>query len=137
MRLIDNRKIIILDIIPIESLRKYNEILALRVAEHLYDLPNVEEKLMFDGLFFLVNHKMCISVHLDDIMLRVNPEILDSLEVKSGWTQMTIKSKPVKGYILVSEDVLFKNEELDYWIELALEYNPLAKQSHKKVKSQK
>jgi len=40
----------------------------------------------------------------------------------------------MKGYIFVSEDVIAKNEDLDFWINLALEFNLLAKSSAKKKK---
>ncbi|WP_082489438.1 TfoX/Sxy family protein [Pedobacter sp. Leaf176] len=49
------------------------------------DLPDVEEKVMFSGLVFMVNRKMCIGVMKDKIMLRVNPESLNSLLDKDGW----------------------------------------------------
>lgn len=113
---------------------KYNEHLAARVAERLEHLPDVEEKEMFSGLVFMVNGKMCIGVMKDKLMLRINPDSLISLEDKDGWAQMTMRTKTMNGYILVSEDVLVKNEDLNFWIQLALEFNPLAKASKKKKK---
>jgi len=35
----------------------------------------------------------------------------------------------MKGYISVLEDVLVRNDELDFWVNLALSFNPLAKAS--------
>ncbi|MGA9648220.1 MULTISPECIES: TfoX/Sxy family protein [Pedobacter] len=113
-------------------MRKYNEILANRIAEKLMDLPDVEEKIMFGGIVFMVNGKMCIGVSKEDMMLRINPKALENLDNKNGWKQMTMGSKLMKGYILVSEDVLNRNDELDFWINLALEFNPIAKASKPK-----
>lgn len=115
-------------------MRKYNETLAVRIAEKLMHLPDVEEKEMFSGLVFMVNGKMCIGVSKQDLMLRLNPTDLESLMNKDGWKQMTMGNKIMHGYILVSEDVLNRNDELDFWINLALDFNPLAKASKKKVK---
>ena len=115
-------------------LRKYNEVLAMRVAERLCELPNVEEKLMFDGLFFLVDGKICISVHQEEIMVRIDPNIMDELAGRSDWKQLTQGSKGIKGYVLVADNILEKDTELDYWIQLALEFNPHAKASPKKIK---
>lgn len=113
-------------------MRKYNEALANRIAEKLMNLPDVEEKEMFGGMVFMVNGKMCIGVMKEDMMLRINPTVLDSLSNKDGWAQMTMGGQQMNGYILVSEDVLNRNDELDFWINLALEFNPLAKASKKR-----
>jgi len=112
----------------------FNKVLANRVAEKLMNLPDVEEKIMFSGLVFMVNGKMCIGIMKDKIMLRINPESLNSLSDKDGWEQMTMGGKQMNGYISVSEDVINQSKELDYWIKLALDFNPLAKASKKKTK---
>ena len=113
-------------------MRKYNKILANRIAEKLMTLPDVEEKEMFSGIVFMVNGKMCIGVSKEDLMLRINSDVLESLNNKDGWKQMTMGGKLMKGYILVSEDVLNRNDELDFWMKLALDFNPLAKASKSK-----
>ena len=38
----------------------YNEKLADRIREALFDIPRVEEKKMFRGVTFMVNGKMCV-----------------------------------------------------------------------------
>ncbi|MFC3560803.1 TfoX/Sxy family protein [Pedobacter jamesrossensis] len=110
----------------------YDISLANRVAEKLMHLPDVEEKVMFGGLVFMVDNKMCIGVMKNKIMLRINPETLTSLEDKDGWEQMVMAKDVMNGYILVSEDVLNRNDELDFWLNLALEFNPFAKASKPK-----
>ena len=110
----------------------YNETLANRIREKLLPLPDVEEKEMFGGLVFMVDNKMCIGVMKDKIMLRINPKTLDSLADMDGWEQMTMGGKSMNGYILVSEDAINQNKALDFWINLALEFNPLAKASKRR-----
>jgi len=44
---------------------------------------------------------------------------------------MIMKTKIMSGYILVSEDVLNQDQDLHWWINLALEFNPHAKASKK------
>ncbi|PWS32038.1 TfoX/Sxy family protein [Pedobacter paludis] len=114
-------------------MKKYNHLLADRIAEKLMQLPNVEEKEMFGGLVFMVDGKMCIGVMKDKIMLRLDPETIPTLEDKDGWEQMVMKTTVMKGYILVSEDVVNQNRELHWWLDLALEFNPFAKASKKKI----
>lgn len=108
--------------------------LANRIAEKLINLPDVEEKIMFSGLVFMVNGKMCIGIMKDKITLRINPESINSLSDKDGWEQMTMGGKQINSYILISEDVINQGKELDYWINLALDFNPLAKASKKRAK---
>ncbi|MGM9477704.1 TfoX/Sxy family protein [Pedobacter sp. GSP4] len=114
-------------------MRTYNESLALRIAERLMHIEDVEEKLMFTGLVFMVNGKMCIGVSKNGIMVRLNPNDLESLSNKDGWEQMVMGGRPMKGYISVSEDVLERNDELNFWVNLALAFNPFAKASKKKM----
>jgi TfoX/Sxy family transcriptional regulator of competence genes len=110
----------------------YNETLADRIREKLLLLPDVEEKEMFGGLVFMVDSKMCIGVMKEKLMLRINPESLPSLDSQDGWEQMMMSKTVMKGYILVSEDVLNRKDELSFWVDMALEFNPLAKASKKK-----
>ena len=111
---------------------KYSETLALRVAERLMHLQDVQEKEMFSGLIFMVNGKMCIGVSKNSMMVRLDPNSLENLSDKDGWQQMVMGSRPMKGYVSVSEDVLGRNDELDFWVNLALDFNPHAKASKKK-----
>ncbi|MBC6111122.1 TfoX/Sxy family protein [Pedobacter fastidiosus] len=111
---------------------RYDENLANRIREKLMFLPILEEKEMFSGLVFMVDGKMCIGVMKNKIMLRIDPESLTSLEDKDGWEQMVMKMTVMKGYILVSEDVVNQNKDLYWWLDLALEFNPRAKASKKK-----
>lgn len=113
-------------------MRDYNETLALRVAERLMHIPDIEEKLMFSGLVFMVNGKMCIGVSKAGMMVRIDPNALENLSHKDGWEQMVMGGRPMKGYISVSENVLVRNDELDFWVKLALDFNPFAKASKKK-----
>lgn len=111
---------------------RYNEVLANRVREKLMLLPDVEEKEMFGGLVFMVNDKMCIGVMKEKLMLRINPGILPSLDSQDGWEQMMMSKTVMKGYILVSEDVLNRKDELSFWVDMALAFNPFAKASKKR-----
>lgn len=111
---------------------RYNQELAYRVSELLSNETNVEEKEMFSGLVFMVDGKMCVGVSTKELMVRMNPDSMDEIADLDGWRQMSHGKKPMRGYIFVSEDVLVKNEDLKFWVNLALAFNPLAKASKKK-----
>jgi TfoX/Sxy family transcriptional regulator of competence genes len=110
----------------------YNEKLTNRVRKALKHLPKVEEKKMFSGITFMVNGKMCISVGDDRIMCRIDPVIHEEAVKKKGVRTVKMGGREYKGYIYVSEDAIKTKKEFDHWINLALEFNKIAKASKKK-----
>jgi TfoX/Sxy family transcriptional regulator of competence genes len=112
----------------------YNEQLADRIREHFADLPNVEEKKMMGGLCFMYNDKMCVGVMHDDLMCRIDPETYEEQLEQRGCRQMDFTGRVMKGYVLIDETGTKNKKNLDYWIGLALAFNPKAKSSKKKKK---
>jgi TfoX/Sxy family transcriptional regulator of competence genes len=109
-----------------------NESLTRRIRIALENVPRVKEKVMFSGLTFMVDQKMCISVGPDRLMLRIDPEKQDELAELDGCKPVVMKGRELKSYIHVDESVLRTRKQLDYWIGLALAFNPQAKRSKKK-----
>ncbi len=87
---------------------------------------------MFSGLTFMVNDKICVGVRKDSIMVRLNPALFDAALEKEGCTPMVHGGKVMTGYVFVDESVLATNKQLQYWVQLALDFNPAAKSSKKK-----
>ena len=112
----------------------FNEKLADRVREIIaIDHDNVEEKKMFGGLCFMVNDKMCVGVEAERLMVRLDPAKYDEVMKKEGCKPMDFTAKIMKGYVFVDIDVLNTRKKLEYWVNLALEYNKIAKASKKKA----
>src|SRR5579872_3825167 len=109
----------------------YNEKLAARIRERLSDLPNVEEKIMFRGVTFMVNDKMCVSVSKDELMCRVDPEIQNEALKKKNSRAVIMRGKAMPGWIKVSEEGFKNKKDFEYWISLALSFNSKAKASKK------
>ncbi|SRR6266487_3940652 len=111
----------------------YNEKLADRTREIIsVTHKNVEEKKMFGGLCFMVNDKMCVGVEKHRLMVRLDPEKFEEVMEKEGVAPMDFTGKIMKGFVFVSEDALTTKKKLEYWVNLALEYNKIAKTSKKK-----
>jgi TfoX/Sxy family transcriptional regulator of competence genes len=111
----------------------YDEKLADRVREIIVDThKNIEEKKMFGGLCFMVNDKMCIGVEQERLMLRIDPEKYNEVIEKEGCRPMDFTGKPMKGFVFVYKNVLQTKKQLHYWIDLALQYNKIARPSKKK-----
>jgi TfoX/Sxy family transcriptional regulator of competence genes len=113
----------------------YNEKLANRAREIFARLaPETTEKVMFGGLCFMVDEKMCAGIVKEDLMLRLNPDSIETVLEMEGCRPMDFTGKSMKGFVYVSGDTVLRNDRLEYWIRLALEYNPLAKATKKKIK---
>jgi len=110
----------------------YNEELADRLRERLVHLDNMEEKAMMGGLVFMYNGKMCLGIIKDELMCRIHPDIHNQAVEEMGCRTMDFTKRPMKGYILISEEGMQSTKKLDYWIQLAIDFNPFAKASKKK-----
>ena len=110
----------------------YDQKLAVRIREKLVDLPRVEEKEMMGGLTFMVNDKMCVGIIKDEMMCRIDPDLHEKVVEMTGCRTMDFTKRPMKGYVLIDESGMRTREEFEYWIGLALEFNPKARSSKKK-----
>ena len=116
----------------------YNEKLADMTRELISQTQkNVKEKAMFGGLCFMVNDKMCVGVEKERLMVRLDPAKYDEVMEKEGCKPMDFTGKIMKGYVFVDANVLTTKKKLAYWIDLALEYNKIAKASKKKASKKK
>jgi TfoX/Sxy family transcriptional regulator of competence genes len=107
----------------------YNEQIADRIREFLVDQPQIEEKLMMGGIAFMVNDKMCVGVIKDDMMARIDPEKWEEALEKHGCRPMDFTGKTMKGWVFISPEGIDKIKDLEYWINLALDFNRKAKSS--------
>jgi TfoX/Sxy family transcriptional regulator of competence genes len=113
----------------------YNEKVADTVREIISETEkNVEEKRMFGGLCFMVNDKMCVGVEQERLMVRLDPARYEEALEKEGAKPMDFTGKAMKGYVFVDTQALNSRKKLEYWVQLALEYNQFARPSKKKKK---
>lgn len=107
----------------------YDTKLADRVREHLTQFPefNIREKKMFGGLAFLINGKMCINVSGRNLMCRYDTKLEQNISQKRGFKPMVMKGKVLKGYCYVQPPGFNKQKDFDFWMEVCLQFNKLAK----------
>lgn len=72
----------------------YDELLAERVRKALSLQKRVEEKKMMGGLTFMVNGKMCVGVHTDELMCRIDPEVQPEALKHASARLMDFTGKP-------------------------------------------
>ena len=75
---------------------------------------------------------MCVGVEKERLMVRLNPDLMEAVMEKEGCTPMDFTGRIMKGYVFVDIEALNTKKKLEYWIQLALEYNSIAKASKKK-----
>jgi TfoX/Sxy family transcriptional regulator of competence genes len=111
----------------------YNEHLADRIRRVLSDKHvSFEDRKMMGGLCFMVDDKMCVGVNKDDLMARIDTEIYPEALKRKGSREMDFTGRPMKGFVFVEPTGTDIGNDLEYWIKLALEFNPKAKSSKKK-----
>ena len=110
----------------------YDKDLADRIRERLVDLHIVEEKEMMGGLVFMVNDKMCVGIIKDEMMCRINPDFHETAVEMTGCRTMDFTKRPMRGYVLVDDTGMKTQKEFNFWINLSLEFNIIAKSSKKK-----
>ena len=113
----------------------YNEYLADRISQFFKEksIP-FEAKKMMGGLCFMIDNKMCVGVNKDEIMARLNPNIYEESLTKEGCNEMNFTGRPMKGFVFLKDEAIDLEDDLYYWLQLALDFNPLAKANKKKTK---
>jgi TfoX/Sxy family transcriptional regulator of competence genes len=111
----------------------YNEVLAQKVRDYFVILTNIEEKAMMGGLTFMYNDKMCVGIIKDELMCRINPDMHEEALEKNGCRAMDFTKRPMKGYVMIDETGFEHQTDFEYWLNLAIAFNAIAKSS-KKVK---
>lgn len=90
-----------------------------------------EAKNMMGGLCYMINDKMAVGIVKDSLMIRIDPDLYEQSLRKKGVRQMDFTGKVLKGFLLVDPKAIDLQEDLEYWIQLCLDFNPKAKSSKK------
>ncbi|HJU75185.1 MAG TPA: TfoX/Sxy family protein [Gemmatimonadaceae bacterium] len=100
----------------------FDEKLAARLRTLLATRQDVQEKQMFGGVAFLVRGSMCVGVHKDDLIVRLDPEATERALTRAHTRRFDLTGRPMKGWILVEPKGLRNDAALGAWIGMALEY---------------
>lgn len=114
----------------------YNAEIAERVRSALSERSDVREVKMFGGLAFMVDERMvvCVSGGNSDLLVRVSPERDAQLVAKPGAkrAEMGQGRSMGEGWIAVDEQALTSDDDLQSWMDVALDFH--AEGSHKKAR---
>lgn len=116
----------------------YDEHLAERIENVLKEKRvRFEAKKMMGGLCLMIKDKMAVGVVKDALMVRIDPEGYERALKKKGCRQMDFTGKILKGFLLVDPSGIDLQKDLEYWIQLCIDFNPKAKSSKKGPRSGK
>ena len=119
----------------------YDEFTAERITRYFKGRKvDFYEKKMFSGLCYMVDEKMCCGIHFDKkkqtdlLMARIGLEAATEVADKPGCHPMDFTGRPMKDYVFITPDGYDLDSQLEFWLELCLAFNPLAKASKKRKK---
>jgi len=113
----------------------YDEYLEERITRILQDQKIAfTTKKMMGGLCYMMDEKMLCGIVKNELMARINPEIYDESIEKPGVSEMNFTGRSMRGFVFVSADAFDLEDDLEYWIQRCVDFNPLAKKSKKKKK---
>lgn len=117
----------------------FDAFLADRIRQQLKEKHIAFEELrMMGGLCFKVDGKMLCGIHFDKkfgnnlLMARIGDSVYEAELKKPTCLPMDFTGRPMKGYIFVTPDGFDSDDDLSYWLDLCLTFNPLAKASKPK-----
>lgn len=117
----------------------YDEYLADRIRQVLDEKHfQFSELKMMGGLCFKVDNKMLCGIHIDKnfgdslLMARIGEAVYNEQLEKKHCLPMDFTGRPMKGYIFITPDGFDSDKDLSYWMDLCLNFNPIAKASKRK-----
>ncbi len=100
----------------------FDEALAARIRKRLGKRAGLTEKQMFGGLAFLLNGNMCVGIHGNEMIVRLDPDDSDDALKDRHVRLFDLSGRPMKGWILVARAGLKAPAALGRWVEVGLEY---------------
>jgi TfoX/Sxy family transcriptional regulator of competence genes len=105
-----------------EKIMPYDESLADRIRLALGPLPGLEAKKMFGGVGFLLNDKMLCGVVKNDMVVRVGAQKYAWALSQPHVRLFDMTGRPMTGWVLVDPTGCSTPQDLQAWLDLALDF---------------
>lgn len=119
----------------------YDPLLADRIRNLLTERAvEFSDRRMMGGLMVKVDGKMLCGIYVDKkedenlLMARVGKAVYEREIEKEECRSMDSTGRPMGGYLFIGPEGTEDDHSLGYWLDLCLEFNPLAKASKKQKK---
>ena len=111
----------------------YDEYLADRIKQVFSEQRvSFNAKKMMGGLCFMVDDKMCCGIVKNQLMARIGTESYQAALNKPHCKEMNFTGREMKGYVFIDPEGFDSDDDLVYWIQLCIDFNPFAIASKKK-----
>jgi TfoX/Sxy family transcriptional regulator of competence genes len=90
----------------------YNVDLEDRIDRLMGGFGEVTKKKMFGGVCYLIKGNMCFGIHKESLIVRISPDKAEELMRSEYVIPFDITGKPMKGWVLVSPDIVETDEQL-------------------------
>src|SRR5712691_7008689 len=104
------------------SAMAFDEKLATRIRKRLGKRAGVIEKRMFGGVAFLLHGNMCVGVHKNEMIVRLDPADTDQALRQKHTRLFDLTGRPMKGWILVQAKGLATDAALGKWVSTGVKY---------------
>jgi hypothetical protein len=98
----------------------YDEKLAQRIREIVYEEKDASERKMFGGIAFMAGGHMVAGLIGDRLMARIPPTMHEEALGKPHVAEMDFTGRPMKGYIYVDAEGIGTKRQLAYWLKLGI-----------------
>ena len=82
----------------------------------------------------MVDDKMCLGINQEKLMARIDPGFYEEALTRKACVPMDFTGRVMQGFVFVNPEGIEKENDLEFWVDKCLEYNPIAKSSRKKKK---
>jgi hypothetical protein len=117
----------------------YDEFIADRIRQVFRDKNVVfTERNMMGGRIFFVDDKMSCGIHIDKkygdtlLMCRIGETAYGEAIEREHTLPMDFTGRPMRGFLFVTPEGFDMDEDLEYWIQKCIDFNPLAQASKKR-----
>jgi hypothetical protein len=101
----------------------YDEGLAERMRKMLGDQPGLTEKQMFGGLAFMIGGNMACGVSgKGGMIVRLAAGDTEDALQHAGVRIFDMTGRPMKGWLIVEEQVIAEDEDLRHWVDVGVAY---------------
>jgi hypothetical protein len=101
----------------------YDEDLAERIREIVYEETGLTEKRMFGGLAFLINGNMAVSASgQGGLLLRVNPADTAALVERPEASRFVMRGREMDGWLRIDPTGLTTKRQLKSWVSRGVSY---------------
>src|SRR2546422_7870257 len=103
--------------VPLPPRMTYSEAQAARVRKTLAGRKDITEKQLFGGIAFLLGGNMCVGIHGDDLIVRIEPATTGAMLKEPGAKPFDLSGpRPMAGWRLVAPAGYGTDAALQTWV---------------------